>query len=261
MFEKFSNLAKDALKAGADYAAANPDKLKDLVKSGAELVSGSNGENKGIIENAKDNLKEKSVNLIQEALNNISPLKIDIEGSITEKSVVIHEDSMNSYLKEKILDIPGLERLNIQIWNDNLLLITGEATKSLLKVSFSQKLKLEKFTLNNEEGMVEFSLIGEPDVKAKGFIRQIALFISRMILKSVVNKNLIEVMNENNVQLKENKLFIDLKTGLAKQFYQNNINQVSGKNIPLIGEKKIIELISIKEVITKDKKILVGLGF
>lgn len=256
MFGDLSKLAK----AGADLLKANPDKIIEAIKMGTELVKDNKGENKGIVENARENLKEKSVSIVQEALNNISPLKIDIKGSITEKSVVITEESLNNYLKGKIADIEGLESINIKISDDNSLFITGEASKSLLKVTFSQKLKLEKFIINSAEGIAEFSLIGEPDIKAKGFMNQIVLFITRMILKSVVNKNLIEVMDENNIQLKENKLLIDLKNGPAKQFYEMDIDKILGKSIPFIGQKKIVDLIIIKNVKTKNSTILIDLG-
>lgn len=251
MFDKFKKVAGEVKKAGAKFVQENPEKIGELLKKGSDLISENS-----ILENARDN----SVNIIQEALNTISPIKIDLDSSLTEKSIVIDEEALNNYLKEKASDIEWLEDINLKIEEDNQLLISGEATKSLLKISFSQKLKLKKIVLNKEEGFAEFELSGDPDINATGFINKIILFIVRLILKSVINRNLIETMNENSIQIEGSKLFVDLKNGFAKQFYEKNINEIIERDIPLIGEKKIIEILKIREVTTKKKKILVSLG-
>lgn len=265
MIDKFSKMATDAIKSGSEIALINKDRIVELAKSGVDIIWDNNKEtvteDNDIQEIPKHNLKQRTINLIQEALNNISPLKIDVNGSIDEKSIVITEESLNTYLNSQIIDIPELESINIQVSEDNILLISGEIKKSLFEVSFSQKLKLEKFEMSHYQGIVEFSLINEPDIRAKSFISNILLFFTRSVLKSVVNKNILEVMNENNIQFKEDKFYIDLKNGPAKQIYEVDINNVLGRNIPLIGTKKIIDLIGIKELTTKNQMVIVGLGF
>lgn len=223
------------------------DIAKMATKKGAEIITSQ-------VENLDIN------NLIQEALNRVLPLKVDIQNSISEKSVVISEESLNTYLNEKIVNIKDLNNLSLKISDDNTIIINGEATKYLIKVLFAQKLKLKTFKINKEEAFAEFLLLGEPEIKAQGIINQIILYITRFILNSLINKELTNLLNENNIAINKDKLFVDLKEKFIKNLYEKDINILINKNIPIIGNKKVIDLISVKNIRTKDKSIMVDLS-
>lgn len=262
MFDKFSKLAQEFIKVNADMALNNGDKIFDLALTGLEMATNAHKEiikSPNILEAAPKIIRDNTINFVHEAINKVSPLPVKIDKLLTDKMVSISEDNLNSYLKSQLKKSDELENINIQIKDNNILFIEGNASKYFLKVSFSQKLKLDNFVMNKEDAYIVFDIADKLDIKAQNIIIQVLIYIASLLFKPLINQALLKIMNEHNIQLKENKLFIDLKKNALKDFYKNDLNEILNNMIPVLGNMTLLDLMNIKEIKTKEDNILIYL--
>lgn len=262
MFDKFSKLAQEFIKVNTDMALNNGDKIFDLALTGLEMATNAHKEiinSQNILEAAPKIIRDNTINFVHEALNKVSPLPIKIDKFLTDKMVVISEENLNTYLKKQLKKSKELENINIEIKDNNILFIEGQASKYFIKVSFSQKLKLDNFVMNKENAFIEFEIVDKFDLKAQNIIVQFLIFLATLLFKSVISENFIKIMEDNNIKLIDNKLILDLKKNALKDFYKNDLNEIMNKIIPVMGNLTLLDLMSIRDIKTKEDNILIYL--
>lgn len=196
--------------------------------------------------------------IIEEIFSYVLPIKINVKSSINEKSIVINQEELNRYINKKISQDSDLKSLDILI-HEQYIIVKAKITKIGLNFNISQKIRINKFILNKNEGVLEIYLIDRIIIGTEELLAKILYLMTSFILDSLINKSFKNILEKNVIKINENKFIVDLKTNELNMLYNKNINTILNKNIPIIGEKYIVDFLEVNSIKTSDKEIKIGI--
>lgn len=238
----------------------NFDELKkNLINKGKEIINNVDTDKIDIIKDGINIIASTdAIKNIQEAIKVISPIELELKDSINEKAIVINQEELNKYLKSNLIDIKELESANINICDDNIFEVILTSKKFLINTEIKQKFKINSFTLTPEEGIVNLEFIDKLNIEGSNFISKIVLLMIKFILISSINDKFIAIIDKTpNIEINNNSISINLKDGIMNKFYGLSLNEAVKREIPIVGAKKLIEVINITNLRTKDKKLII----
>jgi hypothetical protein len=118
----FGSILGSGLEIGSNIIKNIPtDKVSNVASTASDLIpssikkTGSNILNKAIGLTLDTIPLPQLIELTQTALNMVSPVKISLSDSITEKQIVITQEEVNKYIKEHLKNNPEIKDLKVTL--------------------------------------------------------------------------------------------------------------------------------------------------
>lgn len=199
------------------------------------------------------------IELTQTALNMVSPIKISLSESITEKQIVINEEEVNKYVKEQIKNNEDIKDLKVTLLDHNIVQLDVKVDKLKATLDISQRLILKSFKINKDESYIQFKMIDTPKITSDSIWGKTICLLSSLLLNSIINEDLLKKVDPENISVSEDKtITVNLKEKALEKVYSQNFNNLLSRTIPVIGEKFILDFLSVKNISTQKGKILIN---
>lgn len=198
------------------------------------------------------------IELTQTALNMVSPIKISLSDSITEKQIVITQEEVNKYIKEHLKNNPEIKDLKVTLLDHNIVQLDVKVDKLKATLDISQRLILKSFKINKNDSYIQFKMIDTPKITSNTIWGKTICLLSSLLLNSIINEDLLKKVDPENISVNDDKVItVNLKDKALEKVYNQNFNNLLSKTIPVIGEKFILDFLSVKNISTQYGKVLI----
>lgn len=264
----FGSILGSGLEIGSNIIKNIPtDKVSNVASTASDLIpssikkTGSNILNKAIGLTLDTIPLPQLIELTQTALNMVSPVKISLSDSITEKQIVITQEEVNKYIKEHLKNNPEIKDLKVTLLDHNIVQLDVKVDKLKATLDISQRLILKSFKINKNESYIQFKMTDTPKITSNTIWGKTICLLSSFLLNSVINEDLLKKVDPENISVNDDKVItVNLKDKALEKVYNQNFNNLLSKTIPVIGEKFILDFLSVKNIITQNEKVLIDIS-
>lgn len=261
----FGSILGSGLEIGSNIIKNIPtDKVSNVASVASEIIpsnikqTGSNILNKTVGLTLDTIPLPQLIELTQTALNMVSPIKISLSDSITEKQIVITQEEVNKYIKEHLKNNPEIKDLKVTLLDHNIVQLDIKVDKLKATLDISQRLILKSFKINKNDSYIQFKMIDSPKITSNTIWGKTICLLSSFLLNSVINEDLLKKVDPENISVNDDKVItVNLKDKALEKVYSQNFNNLLSKTIPVIGEKFILDFLSVKNISTQYGKVLI----